>query len=61
MSRSTRTETDLAVGTRCDIAMGQVHRLANRTEGPVEIVEMPFGNCLGKNNIKRLQDDYGRT
>jgi mannose-6-phosphate isomerase-like protein (cupin superfamily) len=41
--------------------MGQVHRLANRTEGPVEIVEMPFGNCLGKDNIKRLQDDYGRT
>lgn len=51
---------DLSVGQHCDIAIGQVHRLANLTAGVVEIVEVQFGNYLGEDDIVRLQDDYGR-
>ena len=51
---------DLPTGGHCDIALGQVHRLANRTAEPVEIVEVQFGSYLGEDDIVRLQDDYGR-
>jgi mannose-6-phosphate isomerase len=51
---------ELGVGGHCDIALGQVHRLANRTTAPVEIVEVQFGSYLGEDDIERLQDDYGR-
>jgi len=51
---------DLAPGGHCDIAVGQVHRLANLTDGPVQIVEVQFGDYLGEDDIVRLQDDYGR-
>ncbi|WP_309682884.1 phosphomannose isomerase type II C-terminal cupin domain [Polaromonas sp.] len=52
---------DLQPGQACDIALGQVHRLANLTQAPVEIVEVQFGSYLGEDDIVRLQDDYGRT
>ena len=52
---------DLGVGQHCDIALGQVHRIANRTQAPVEIVEVQFGAYLGEDDIERLQDDYGRS
>jgi mannose-6-phosphate isomerase len=51
---------DLGEGGHCDIAVGQVHRLANLTTEPVEIVEVQFGAYLGEDDIVRLQDDYGR-
>lgn len=51
---------ELGVGASCDIALGQVHRLANHTAGLVEIVEVQFGSYLGEDDIERLQDDYGR-
>ncbi len=53
-------EFDLTQGGHCDIAVGQVHRLANTTTEPVEIVEVQFGAYLGEDDIVRLQDDYGR-
>jgi len=52
---------DLHSGGHCDIASGQVHRLANLTQEPLEIVEVQFGSYLGEDDIERLQDDYGRT
>ena len=52
---------DLKPGEHCDIAVGQVHRLANKTTEPVEIVEVQFGAYLGADDIVRLQDDYGRN
>jgi mannose-6-phosphate isomerase len=52
---------DLTPGQACDIAVDQVHRLANLTDLPVEIVEVQFGNYLGEDDIVRLQDNYGRT
>lgn len=51
---------DLTVGQHVDIAVGQVHRLANHTQEAVEIVEVQFGAYLGEDDIVRLQDDYGR-
>jgi len=51
---------DLPTGGHCDIAVGQVHRLANVTTELVEIVEVQFGSYLGEDDIVRLQDDYGR-
>ena len=52
---------DLGPGEHCDIALGQVHRIANLTQEAVEIVEVQFGTYLGEDDIVRLQDDYGRS
>jgi mannose-6-phosphate isomerase-like protein (cupin superfamily) len=52
---------ELSAGGHCDIALGQVHRLANHTDAAVEIVEVQFGSYLGEDDIERLQDDYGRS
>ena len=51
---------DLVAGEHCDIALGQVHRLANLTSEPMEIIEVQFGAYLGEDDIVRLGDDYGR-
>jgi mannose-1-phosphate guanylyltransferase/mannose-6-phosphate isomerase len=51
---------NLHQGEHCDIALGQVHRIANLTQGPVEIIEVQFGSYLGEDDIVRLEDDYGR-
>ena len=50
----------LGVGGHVDIALGQVHRLANLTAEPLEIIEVQFGDYLGEDDIVRLCDDYGR-
>lgn len=53
---------DLQVGQHCDIALGQVHRIANHSlDAWVEIVEVQFGQYLGEDDIIRLSDDYGRV
>jgi mannose-1-phosphate guanylyltransferase/mannose-6-phosphate isomerase len=52
---------DLQPGQACDIAVGQVHRLANLTAEAVEIVEVQFGSYLGEDDIVRLEDNYGRV
>jgi mannose-6-phosphate isomerase len=54
-------EITLQVGQHCDIAIGQIHRLANRTNEPVEIVEVQMGSYLGEDDITRLADDFGRV
>jgi mannose-6-phosphate isomerase len=52
---------DLGIGEACDITLGEVHRLANLTDSPVEIIEVQLGDYLGEDDIVRLQDDYGRS
>jgi mannose-6-phosphate isomerase len=54
-------EVTLQVGQHCDIAVGQIHRLANRTHEPVEIIEVQLGSYLGEDDITRLADDFGRA
>lgn len=52
---------DLGVGQHVDIAKGEVHRLANLMQDPLEVVEVQFGAYLGEDDIERMSDDYGRT
>lgn len=54
------TVREMGPGEHVDIAVGAVHRLANQSGGPVEIIEVQFGDYLGEDDIERLQDDYGR-
>ncbi len=53
-------ELDLQAGQHVDIALGEVHRLANRSGLPAEIIEVQMGDYLGEDDIVRLSDDYGR-
>ncbi|MEQ1657134.1 MAG: mannose-1-phosphate guanylyltransferase/mannose-6-phosphate isomerase [Hylemonella sp.] len=43
------------------IPIGQVHRLANRGQVPLEIIEVQSGSYLGEDDIVRYEDTYGRT
>ena len=54
-------ECELQVGEHVDIALGAVHRLANRTTEPLEIVEIQLGALLEEDDIERLEDAYGRV
>ncbi len=51
----------LAAGAHLDIAIDQLHRLANRSAAPTEIIEVQFGTYLGEDDSVRLSDDYSRT
>ena len=55
------TERELRVGAHVHIGLSTMHRLANRTAEPMEIVEVQFGEILDEDDIERLQDDYGRV
>jgi mannose-1-phosphate guanylyltransferase / mannose-6-phosphate isomerase len=43
------------------IPVGQTHRLANRGEVPLEIIEVQSGAYLGEDDIVRFEDVYGRV
>jgi mannose-1-phosphate guanylyltransferase/mannose-6-phosphate isomerase len=42
------------------IPLGEVHRLANPGEIPLEIMEVQSGSYLGEDDIVRFEDTYGR-
>ena len=42
------------------IPLGEVHRLANPGQIPLEMIEVQSGSYLGEDDIVRLQDNYGR-
>jgi mannose-1-phosphate guanylyltransferase / mannose-6-phosphate isomerase len=48
-------------GEHVFIAVGDVHRLENKTNLPVEVVEVQLGTYLGEDDIVRISDSYGRT
>jgi mannose-1-phosphate guanylyltransferase / mannose-6-phosphate isomerase len=48
-------------GEHVFIPIGSVHRLTNKTNEPVEIVEVQLGSYLGEDDIVRLADVYGRA
>jgi mannose-6-phosphate isomerase-like protein (cupin superfamily) len=52
---------DYQVNQSVYIAVGDVHRLENRTEKPVAIIEVQVGDYLGEDDIVRLEDVYGRS
>jgi len=43
------------------IPWGTEHRLANPGKIPLELIEIQTGSYLGEDDIKRLDDDYGRS
>lgn len=43
------------------IPLGEVHRLANPSKLPLEIIEIQSGFYLGEDDIVRYEDTYGRT
>ncbi len=43
------------------IPLGEVHRLANPGNTPLEIIEVQSGNYLGEDDIVRFEDNYGRN
>ena len=43
------------------IPPGIVHRLANVTQVPLEIIEVQTGTYLGEDDIERLEDDFHRS
>ena len=42
------------------IPIGMKHRLANRGETPLEVIEVQSGSYLGEDDIVRFDDVYGR-
>ena len=40
---------------------GSSHRLGNPGEGPLEVIEVQVGECLGEDDIVRSEDDFGRS
>lgn len=42
------------------IPIGVVHRLENKTDQIVEIIEVQSGDYLGEDDIERFDDEYGR-
>lgn len=43
------------------IPLGEVHRLANPGDIPLEIIEVQSGSYLGEDDIIRFEDHYGRS
>lgn len=43
------------------IPLGEVHRLANPGDFPLEIIEVQSGTYLGEDDIVRFEDTYGRA
>ena len=43
------------------IPAGAVHRLANPSKVPLELVEIQCGPYLGEDDIQRFEDEYGRA
>lgn len=44
-----------------DIPRMTKHRIENRTDQPLEIIEVQSGTYLGEDDIIRFSDDYGRA
>lgn len=52
---------DLRENQSTYIPLGSVHRLRNRGDVPVELIEVQSGAYLGEDDIVRLEDVYGRS
>ena len=54
-------EITVLAGETMDIPVGAAHRIENRAEGTLLLIEIQRGAYLGEDDIVRLQDDYGRA
>ena len=48
-------------GETVDVEVGQAHRIANRGDETLVIIEVQRGSYTGEDDIVRLEDDYGRA
>jgi len=53
-------EFELRVNESTHIPIGAVHRIANRGDTAVHIIEVQCGEYLGEDDIERYEDEYGR-
>ena len=53
--------TELRMGESIYVPLGAVHRLENRGEEPVVLIEVQIGSYLGEDDIVRYEDKYRRT
>lgn len=54
-------EFQVGRGHYADIPQGVAHRLENRGNDPLIIIEVQYGTYFGEDDIIRLSDDYGRV
>lgn len=43
------------------VGYGEVHRIENRSTGPLLLVEVQTGSSCAEDDIERFEDDYGRV
>ncbi len=51
---------DLSVNESTYIPMGNIHRLENKTDKPLQLIEVQFGAYLNEDDIERFEDDFDR-
>ncbi|MGH7885163.1 MAG: mannose-1-phosphate guanylyltransferase/mannose-6-phosphate isomerase [Thermodesulfobacteriota bacterium] len=51
---------DLSIKESTFIPMGNIHRLENKTDEPLQLIEIQFGAYLEEYDIERLEDDFDR-
>ena len=55
------SEFEIGKGHYVDVPRGTAHRLENRRDEPLVIIEVQYGDYFGEDDIIRLSDDYGRA
>jgi mannose-6-phosphate isomerase len=48
------------VGQYVDVPRGAAHRMVNKTDSPVVVIEVQHGDYFGEDDIERIEDDFGR-
>jgi mannose-6-phosphate isomerase-like protein (cupin superfamily) len=51
---------EVPTGDSCEVAIGMPHRIANRHDVELVVIEVQRGDYTGEDDIVRLEDDYGR-
>jgi mannose-6-phosphate isomerase-like protein (cupin superfamily) len=51
---------EVKTGGCVDVGVGVPHRIANRHDDDLVIIEVQRGDYFGEDDICRLEDDYGR-
>ena len=52
--------TPVGAGSTVDIAINQLHRIANTGNAELIFVEVQTGTYFGEDDIERVEDDFGR-
>lgn len=56
-----KNELSLAVNQSIDIPIGVIHKLENKTDDELIVLEIQFGDLISELDIVRLEDMYGRS